>query len=410
MADYAIGNRVAELRRRRGMTQEGLAEAAGLAVGVVRKVEQGGTARMESYHVIARALGVVTMVFVPPASAAPEPIEAHDGRDLILADMRDAIVPPVGLDGPIYQEHLDEGAPDLDRLQQATRSLVAAYHGNRYDFVAQMAPGLIRSAHYHVDTVGAQRRRDAVRLRGDVLGLTGRYLIQVRAHDLALIAFRDALRDATEAGDQPLAASVIGSQAWVMLRQARFTEVERLCAAVADELEPRMSTATPDTLGAWGRMLLRASSAAARNNRPDEAREYLSMATAAAARVGREDPDIPGHMSFGPLTVAVKGVEGELIAGKPDTALRLAEQLPRDVGEITPSGWQRHRLDVARALAMTGEHDRATEVLEELRQQAPDWLRHQRLARDIAGDLVRARKRMPTEEQRSLADFLGADV
>lgn len=410
-ADYAIGRRIAELRARRGMTQEGLAEASGVSISVIRRLEQEtGGARLETLHKLARALEVNTMVFVPPATTAPEPATEQERRDIVLAELRSVISPPVGLHGPIRAPLVDEGAPNLDRLGQAARSLFDAYHADRYDDVAALAPGLIRSAEYHVGTVDERRRRDAVRLRGDLLGVTGRYLVQIRAHDLALTALRDAIRDAEEAGDQALAVSAIGSQAWVMLRQARFDEVEQLCAAVADSIEPRMSSATPEELAAWGWTLLRASAAAARNNRPERAREYVGAASAAAARLGVEHQDLAGHRPFGPLTVAIQGPENELVAGHPDRALELVERLPRDVGETSRSGWNRHQLDQARALVRTGQTDRATDVLTALQRRSGNWMRHQRLARDVVRELVAAKKRSLTEDQRALADSVGLDL
>jgi transcriptional regulator with XRE-family HTH domain len=407
-ADYAIGQRVAELRARRGLTQEGLAEAAGLHVNTIKKIERGYTASMESYRALARALDVVTMTFVAPST--PEPMESQDGREMVLADMRAAIVPPIGIDGPIYRHEVDEGEPDLGRLQRAMRSLGKAYADNRYNDVAALAPAVIRSADYHVRGFAGQQRGEAIRVRGDALGLTGRYLIQIRAHDLALIAFHKALADANETGDHLLTASVIGSQAWAMLRQARFSEVEDLCASVADRIEPRMSDASTDALGAWGSLLLNASSAAVRNNRPDAAREYLSLAAAAGSRVGRQ-ADIRYHRFFGPLTVAIQGAQNELIDGRPDKSLEAAEQFSRgDIGSLTPSAWKRHLLDRARALVQLGQGDKAMEILTALRLEAPEWLRQQRHARETTRDILRSRKRTLRGDQRELADFLRLEI
>ncbi|WP_373686785.1 helix-turn-helix domain-containing protein [Streptomyces lunaelactis] len=55
-----IGDRVARLRMRRKLTQEGLAERAGLSVDVVRKLEQGvrQTARLTTLNALARVLDV----------------------------------------------------------------------------------------------------------------------------------------------------------------------------------------------------------------------------------------------------------------------------------------------------------------------------------------------------------------
>ena len=47
-------------RRRVGLSQEGLAEEAGLSVGVARQVEQGGDVQVETIRMLACALGTTT--------------------------------------------------------------------------------------------------------------------------------------------------------------------------------------------------------------------------------------------------------------------------------------------------------------------------------------------------------------
>ncbi|MFH9723719.1 helix-turn-helix domain-containing protein [Streptomyces sp. NPDC017254] len=54
-SEYTTSERLKALRG--GMTQEQLAEAAGVSVGVVRKLERGGTASLPSLLSIADALG-----------------------------------------------------------------------------------------------------------------------------------------------------------------------------------------------------------------------------------------------------------------------------------------------------------------------------------------------------------------
>jgi transcriptional regulator with XRE-family HTH domain len=76
-----IPDRIREWRRRRGLTQEELAERSGLSLAVIKKIEQGGTGRMETYHQLAKALGVRTVAFVAPAS--PEPTE-EEGDAAVL--------------------------------------------------------------------------------------------------------------------------------------------------------------------------------------------------------------------------------------------------------------------------------------------------------------------------------------
>ncbi|CNE33691.1 anaerobic benzoate catabolism transcriptional regulator [Mycobacterium tuberculosis] len=407
MQDASISDRVRELRRRRGMTQEELAERAHLSLAVIKKLEQGGTCRMETYHQLARALGVTTVWFA--AAGSPEPAEATVD-EVVLADMRSAINPPIGLTGrPLYGT-ADGDHPNLGRLGGAVAAVAAKYHADAYDDLAQFMPALVRSAHHHVDVHDTgDERREALRLRADILGLAGRYLIQVRAHDLALIALHASLRDAVEIGDIPLAAASVSSQAWAMLRQGRFAEVERLCVDTAGHIEPKMSKASPDELSGWGYLLLRAASAASRNNRADEAREYVRAAGAAGARLGRQHEDLAGHVAFGPLTPALMGPEIELLDGHPDRALDLARDVPRDVGIGNTSGWDRHRLDIARAKAQTGDPEKATEIIQTIRAEHPAWLRYQQYGRDITREVLETRPRMPSQAMLDLADFMGIE-
>jgi transcriptional regulator with XRE-family HTH domain len=407
MHDASISERVRNLRMRRGLTQEELAERSGLSTQVIRKLEQGGTCRMETYHQLARALGVQTVWFV--SAAAPEPREAAVD-DMVLADMRSAINPPVGLAGKPLYGTADGDDPDLERLRQAVSSVAVKYHADAYDDLAAMMPSLVRSAHHHVDAYdGGADHREAVRLRADITGLTGRYLIQIRAHDLALIALHASLRDALQIEDIPLAAAAVSSQAWAMLRQGRLGEVERLCVDSADEIEPKMSKATPDELSGWGYLLLRAAAAASRNNRASEAREYARAAAAAGTRLGRQHEDLAGHVAFGPVTPALIGPEIELLDGRPDLALELARDIPRDGGVGNTSGWDRHHLDIARAKAQTGDPEKATEIMEGLRSQHPNWLRHQQYGRDVTREILSTRPRRLSESMQNLADFMGVE-
>lgn len=400
----SIKQRIVDLRKRHGLTQEGLAERADLSVQVIRKVEQGGQVRMETYHAIARALGVRTVWFTSPA--APDPAPANH-RDTVLLDIRTAVNPPAGHSGRLFS--MDGSPPNLPMLKSAVASIADAYQKNQYDHLARMAPAIVRSAHAHVSVLDGDQQRAAIRTRGDALQLTGRYLIQIQEHDLALVALRDALSDAIRVGDQALAAAAIGQQGWALLRQARFDEVEHLCLTTAEEIEPRMSRAAPDELSAWGYLLMRASAAAARNNRNEEAADMQSMAAAAAARLGT-DREVVGHMRFGPATAGMNGVQNELIAGHPDVALEMSASL--NVDGVSPNTRQRHALDRAKARVLIGDSEGAESTLQGLRATAPAWLRQQRAAREIAEDIWAgtAKKRKPSQELRDLADFLGVPL
>lgn len=57
----AFGKRVAELRRKRNLTQEQLAEKTGLAVRTIASIEQGQRwARLSTLHKLGKGVGVST--------------------------------------------------------------------------------------------------------------------------------------------------------------------------------------------------------------------------------------------------------------------------------------------------------------------------------------------------------------
>ncbi|RBQ21230.1 hypothetical protein DP939_00410 [Spongiactinospora rosea] len=400
------GARLRELRFRRGFTQEGLAEAAGLSVQCIKKIEQGGSARMETYHQIAKALGVRTVWFVAPGS--PEPV-AETANVALLADIRGAIIPPLGMDGNALYGTADADDVSLPHLREAVDASALAYHGDKYDHLAQVLPELIKSVQYHVSRFDGSSGdgREAIRLRADALGVAGRYLIQIRAHDLALTAIQQSLRDARTIGSVPLAASAISLQGWALLRQGRFDEVERLAAAAAHEMEPRVSAASKGELAAWGWVLLSAATAAVRNNRPNEAQDYVSIARTAATRFGKEQRGLPGYRAFGPVSVSMKAGEVAMVAGEPAQALEEIERITPEDGRPYASTWNRGQIERAYAYLESGDTERATEVLQELKARSPQWLRYQQRAKDAAEGILKARTRIPTAAQREIADFLG---
>jgi hypothetical protein len=172
----------------------------------------------------------------------------------------------------------------------------------------------------------------------------------------------------------------------------------------ADENEPRMS-AGRNELAAWGRLLIRASNAAARDNRPGEAQDALRMARMAAAGTDKDFvlPYSPWHV-FGPVTVSVVAAENATIQDRPKTALAIAAHIQgakMPVPRYAPS----HRLDVASAHAALRQYPEAIGILQQMRRERPQWLPKQRYASDILTKIIK-RRRTLTPEMRDLADFM----
>ncbi|WP_327367045.1 hypothetical protein [Streptomyces sp. NBC_01217] len=106
----------------------------------------------------------------------------------------------------------------------------------------------------------------ALLARAEALRLAGTYLTQVRQYDIAYEALRGAIADAKWSGDMLAAGSGVGSMCWLLIRQGRLDEAERIAAESMDAVEPKITGAEPDQLAVWGGLAMEAAAAAARNN------------------------------------------------------------------------------------------------------------------------------------------------
>lgn len=412
-----LGDNLRRWRRRRGYSQEELAERAGVSVGVVRKLEQEDETatqrqgvRLESLYKLARALDVHTaMLFT---LRGPEPVD-RDPTQQSLLPVRMALTPPLGIAStPTISEQ--PTVPDVGVLRSQLDETVRLYHDDRYEATALLLPEMITAAHAAVASCDdGDMRNEALLLRSEVLQLAGWFLTQVRASDLAYQALKEAIDDANAAGDVLAAASGVIGQCWLFIRQGRLVDALRTAIAAADRVEPRLSKASTAELSAWGWLLLRGWAAAVRNNQEPEAAELLRMAQAAAARIG-EQPHTGGYhqywTSFDPATVAMKAVEHQVVIGNWPAALALAEHVPPQPGRRRSDNRNRHELDKAKAHTELGGYTDALDILTRLRATCPQWLRHQRMGRDLTGMILSSRKRTLTEQMRELANFYDIDA
>lgn len=406
----ALAHNVRKYRRAAGLSQETLAEEAGLSIGTVRKVEQGGDVRTDTLHTIARALGVQTSdLFV---TDVPDPVVGDEGTRRSLIELRMALMPPVGLAAPLVAA----GQPtDLEELHRRIADCHALYWADRYDAVAHKLPALLRESEVTAGSVeGEEDKRSASAARTYALLLAGKYLTQVRQFDLAYHALAEAIRLARQSGETLTAGTGVVGMCWLLVRQDRFDDCEALARQTAESLEPRLSAATPRQLAVWGELWLRVASSAARNNRPDAAAEARRMAGIAASGLTREHAGFPHHWGgFGPVTTEMKVTEDLALVGDWRGVLRRADegvlsgQALQRLGKPTSPDWGRHRLDIAQAHARLGSHGDAMAELVGLRHTSGRWLRHQPLARYVMGDVLRSRKRTLTKEMREMASYLG---
>lgn len=380
-----VGERVRRLAKLRGMTQDDLRKATGLSLRTVKDVMGGhGAHRNATMHKIARALQVRTSDLVNPGEREHQPVPGEPWEDVRDALYRRGSVPR------------DDGPATAHGVLAALADITPAWRAGEYSRVRPALPALVRGA---MSLDGSAEERGA---KSRALSATAWLLNMTRQFDDGWAAAALA-KDA--APDLPDALAAVSMQCWCLLRQGRSGEAAALAVEWADRSEPRSwRRATTGELAGFGKMLLYVANAMTTDNQPGEAEDALSLARAAAARIGRDVPfSVATTARFGPATVAVISAESAALSWHPETTLALAERVRGHLGAIEPAQALRHRLDVANARAMRKEYADVVEVMEDLRRRAPEWLASQQYARDILEGVLKRRRGPWPAELRDLA-------
>jgi transcriptional regulator with XRE-family HTH domain len=405
MADQPIGARIAHLREFRGMTQEQLAERAGVHVDTVRKLEQGrrATARITTLRALALALDVELDRLLGQPVVTPVPAEPDAGEGMLA--LRDAIQ---DLGALLPGADADpEDPPPAAAWMATVREATSLYWSGRYADLAVILPPILRDGRLVTDAAGTGPEAERVWAQMALAyQLAASLAVQAGHPDWAWQAVERQLAAAGHASDPLLAGMGVSTLSWVLLRQGRWEQAQAVAMRRADELEPSFRRASPAQLAVYGNLLTAAATPAARRDRPDEAHELLLAAEAAAVRSG---PVRAYGTAFSPADVRTQRVNIALAGRSPDAgeALRLAAQV--EVGAIArPVHVASHRLDVAHAHYQAGDADTALTVLLEIEQAQPEWIKYQTLAATTVREMVEDQRRR-SSPLRDLASRLGVE-
>ncbi|MFG3044155.1 helix-turn-helix domain-containing protein [Streptomyces sp. NPDC048241] len=385
-----LGERLRDTRKRRGLSQRELSERSGVSLSLIRKLEQGerNDTRLETARQLAHALKVPTTRLITEHTEAPASTDTANHWAPVHAALAATPHPPEG----------SPEAPTYDGIRDALKAATPLFSTDRFDALRTVLPPLLRDTETLTETDPRARP-----LRARLLELTGWLMTQTRQFDAAEMALERALDDAT---DHVQTAATINTQCWLLLRRGKLAQARELAVHWADEVEPRMSRATPSELSTWGWLLLRLSAAAIRDNRPGEAEDALRLANSAAVALGQEcTPEGDFLRTFGPVTVALKRTENAMVAGQSDKVLSLASRIPANSLKPTSNNRNRHLLDVANAHTQLRQYAEAMDTFRKIRAGSPQWLPNQQYARDVLGRIM-SKRRTLTPEMRELADLV----
>ncbi|MEU2366430.1 helix-turn-helix transcriptional regulator [Streptomyces noursei] len=396
-----IGERIARLRARRRLTQEGLAERAGLSVDIVRKLEQGvrRTARLSTLNALAAALDVETSTLV----GKPATFEVRsDGEQPSVLALRQAVAPVSELLG---DEPDPEEPPDLASLRDSLHSTERIRREGRMAEIGTLLPQLIRDAKAVAHASTGDTAAAAQSVLAEAYQIAATTLAALGKEDAAFTALERARTAATKGDDPHLETVGFASLAWVLTKQGRLADAERVALGTAERIEPGFRS-PPVELALWGILLLRAATAAVRRERHDTVRQLLTLTDAAAAALGADRIDYA--TPFGPTNVGVAKVNFLVEMADSAQALRTARTVP-ELRALPPTWRARFHVDRALAHADLNQDDAAVTALLTAERTAPEWMRYHSTSLRLVSEL-RGRERRRTSPLAELADRLDLDA
>jgi transcriptional regulator with XRE-family HTH domain len=374
-----VGVRLRRMRRERGLTQERLAELAGLSVAIVQKLEQGrrSSARTDTLIALANALDTDLSQLV-----GKRPRLDRDDDVKVLA-LRDALLHPALLTGPSAQE-----APQaVEAMRPTVVSAWEDYWAGRFSRLVMLLPGLIADARAAHGEVGAP----AAAVLGQAYQLAACVLVHLGKDDLAAVAAERGVAAATTGNDELQWATIHGTYAWTLLHQGRTEAAEQHAMWVAGQIEPSLTASSLEHLAVWGGVVLWAMAAAVAGGRRDAAVDHLGLARSASGRF--EDGDRHDYnTNFGPTQVAMQATHAYAVLREPARALNAATTVRRD--DLFTISYGRHLLDVAQAQVDARDLSSAVGTLVEADELSSEWFRHQGPARSLVGELVQESRRL----------------
>ncbi|MEU4210476.1 helix-turn-helix transcriptional regulator [Streptomyces sp. NPDC026206] len=396
-----LGDRLGELRVRRGLTQEELAEKARLSVDTVRKLEQNRrfTARMSTLNSLARALDTETSALLGPPAVLASSAGAEPPSVLAL---RQAVTPLSGFPG--LGDEDDVPPPAVGALRDSFRTTEGIRRRGELTKITALLPTLLADSRAAVRHCALDERPAAYAVLAEAYQVAATTLTAFGKEDAAYTALERSMEAAARSDDPHLEIIGVSTLSWIFTKQGRIADAERVAVRMAERIEPGFRSAPLD-LALWGILLLRGATAAVRAGRADTAEDLLSLADAAAARIGADRLDYA--TPFGPTNAGVATVNAYVDMGKPDKALTHAARIP-GLTTLPPTWLARHHLDRAQAYAEMNRDGEATRALLAAERTAPEWMRYHASSRHLVTEL-RGRELRRSSPIKDLALRLEAD-
>lgn len=374
----ALGRKIADARRRRGLSQPELARMIDRSVAWVSQVERGvrKVDRMSVLEMLADSLEI-------PLSelAAEAPIVAAVNEEAPGVAALRLVLSGVWTLRAMLNGH---DAPSVAELRTRVDRAWSLTHESQYGELATVLRDLVPDLETGVRAVPEDQRAEVFELLAATYQACSAALSKLGEPEAAWIAADRGMAAAERAGNPLLVAAGAFRLGIVFLGARYYAQAAEVSGTAADALWRVAEGGTPEAMSMWGALTLQRAVVAAHLSDATAAYTYLDRARPVAERVGPGRNDF--NTEFGPANVALYEITVAVELGDAGRALRAASAV--DVSGLSPERRARMLIDVARAHAQRRQVNEALAALLEAERITPEQVRSHGLVRQVVTDLI----------------------
>lgn len=396
-----LGQRVAELRRRRGLSQRELGVELGRSESWISQVERDvqPVERIGILTKLAEALGVTTRDLRPevadsqPEQEAPPPPNDLDSLRLALTGHPSLPV--------LFAQGREPEPVSLDNMEQAASRAWDLTHASRFADLSKHLTEALPALEAASRQAPPDQQEALQRLRARIYQAVSAAFARQDEPDASWVAADRAIHAAELAGNPLEVVAGHFRMAHAFIRLQRLDQAERVATAALGALTPLVTQpdAGAPTLSLYGAMHLVSAVIRAKEAERALSREHIAVARQIAKRLGDDRNDF--QTEFGPTNVQLHAVSTAVDLGDAGEALDLAKHV--NASRLSPERQSRFLLDVARAHAQRRQVGEAVAALLEAETLAPEQIHGHYTARQTIRDLVRISGRRRPAELQALA-------
>jgi transcriptional regulator with XRE-family HTH domain len=388
----ALGRKLGDARRRRGLSQPELARMIDRSVAWVSQVERGVRKidRMSVLETLADALGIPLAELAaesPVVAAVNEQQPGAAGLRLVLSG---AWSLRAMLNG--------HNAPSLDDMRAQVGRAWSLTHEGRYADLADLLRDLVPALESGARAVADAERPEMFELLAAAYQACSAALAELDEPEAAWIAADRGMGAAERAGSPLLVAAGAFRLVIVFLGARYYAQAAEVARTAADALWHVADGGTPEAMSMWGALTLQRAVTAAHLGDAQAAYEFLDRARPVAERVGPGRNDY--NTEFGPANLALYEIAVAVELGDAGRALRVASAV--DASGLPPERRARMLIDVARAHAQRRHVADAVAALTEAERLTPEQVHAHALVRQVVADLL-AMQSPPSPELAALS-------